>query len=420
MIHIIHVLIYSISFIFLLISCIGVGKTSSEIESNEVNNTIDLAIGFKNIQEVRLSEIADGVTFLPFETTRQSLMGEGQKNLIFDSKFIFYFDKCFDWNGKYFGSIIKKGQGPFEEPEGGELLFKDNHFYSQGSKFIEYDLTGKPTGKVRNLYTARDLSKNNFLRGGSSFSAVGESFIIYDYPTTLYYFNKNFETISSKIVVQTDSDSLPPYIPSIGDNKYVTYFKDNILFYNFINDTIFYVTETSMNPQWIVRFDDQLRLPTQAMLNSNQLIRELQSHIRSGSIENSALINLTDNKHKVIATYETEKYIFFQMTEIIQFAISRGKQPPDPYIIYYNKGTGKTIRVKGRGFVDDLLGMDFFYPQLGVFDEKLITFIWPFELIDYIKDSREIGREVNTQLLSLSKQVKEDDNPILILIHLKK
>ena len=38
----------------------------------------------------------------------------------------------------------------------------------------------------------------------------------------------------------------------------------------------------------------------------------------------------------------------------------------------------------------------------------------------YIKDCREIGREVNTQLLSLSRQVKEDDNPILILVHLKK
>ena len=187
-----------------------------------------------------------------------------------------------------------------------------------------------------------------------------------------------------------------------------------------MNDTIFSVTDTGLEPQWIVRFDDPLRLPMQAMLNINQLISEIPVHIRSGSIENAELIKLTDNKHKVIASYETDKYIFFQMTEIINFAEHRNIPPAEPYVIYYEKITEKTIRVKGKGFEDDLMGMDFFYPQLGIYDEKMITYIWPFESIDCIEECRNRGRKVNPQLLALSKQIKEDDNPVLILVHLKK
>ena len=157
------------------------------------------------------------------------------------------------------------------------------------------------------------------------------------------------------------------------------------------------------------------------MLNSSILLRKaVNGGLSPSALERSELAQLTDHKHKVIAAYETDKYIFFQMTEIIQFAIPRGKQPPDPYIIYYDKETGKTTRVNGKGFVDDILGMEFFYPQLGIFDEKMISFIWPFELFNYIKECRDRGREVNPQLLALSKQVKEDDNPVLILFHLKK
>ena len=165
-------LIYILLFLFLLVGCTGQGKETSE--KVEISNTIDLAAGFDNIQTVKLSEIADSVTFVPFETTSQSLMGVGQRSVMsFSHSYIFYFNMSFDWTGKYWGAIVKRGQGPYEEVEGGgTLLYKDNHFYSKGSKFIEYDMTGKPTGKVRNLYAARESGANDFLRWGTAFSSV--------------------------------------------------------------------------------------------------------------------------------------------------------------------------------------------------------------------------------------------------------
>ena len=91
-----------------LICCSGTRESSSQIEDNGLSNIIDLTAGYRNIQTVRLSEIADSVTFIPFETTRQSVQGQGQKHIILSPSYIFYYSMYYDWNGKYGGTIIKR------------------------------------------------------------------------------------------------------------------------------------------------------------------------------------------------------------------------------------------------------------------------------------------------------------------------
>ena len=401
-------------------SCAGNNNESNKNIhiNNEISKTIDLTVAFENIQTVKLSEMVDSVIFIPFETTRQSLMGQGQRNIKFSPIYIYYYGMYFDWNGKYGGTIIKKGQGPYEEVDGGTLAYNNHHFYSKGAKFIEYDITGKPTGKVRNLYASREFGENDFLRGGIDFSSIEENFVIYNYPSTIYIIDRAFETVYSKVV--TEVDSLLFIADRIGNSKHISYYKDNVLFYNFMNDTIFYVTNSGLNPQWIVSLDDKLKLSTYVHLNIRKLLRDAMLAMGSGnSIENTELIKLTDNKHKVTEVYETESYLFFVMTEIVMLPAPRNKQLTEPYLIYFDKKTGKTIRVN-KGFEDDILGMDFFFPHLGIYDEKLITFIWPFELFEYIEKCNSRGREVNPQLIELSKKIEPDDNPVLILVHLKK
>jgi hypothetical protein len=391
------------------------------------NNIIDIDAGLKNIQTVKLSEIADSVSFLPLETTNESLLGNRISFGAFDfsPSYIFWYNKCFDWSGKFVADIGKRGNGPFEEPEGVQtVLYNDNHFYSKGSKFIEYDNTGIHTGKERNLYVIKNDANGSGLEGilvqGDCFFCTGNHFAVYNYPTDILFFNKkNFETVSTRKVLEVDS--VLSIYHGFGSHKYVTYYQDHILFYNFMNDTIFYVTDRDVAPQWIVSYADQTRLSTNVMLNYGEYLNELMP-IGSVPFEETELIRLTDGKHIVEAVYETDSYLFFRMREVMLFAIPRGKQPeePGPYIIYYNKQTGKTTKVKGGRFVDDLLGMDFFFPRLGIYDEKLITSIWPYKLLDYIEDCQDRGREVNPQLMALSKKINIEDNPILIFIHLIK
>ena len=409
--------IYFAIFVFFIISCTG--KTSTATYIDEISNIIDLTAGLKNIQTVRLSDIADSVTFLPLETTRESLLsGLGSS---FSSQFIFCGNKYFDWNGKYLGSIGSRGNGPFEEYWGVYgMIFSDDHFYTKGSKFIEYDITGKPTGKVRNLYDDSDMnSKTRKFVWGTGLFRVGDHFAIYDYPSTVYFINKNFETISSRVVFK--ADTLPPDFQPVATRAFETRYKDNVIFYNFINDTIFYVKDLDLEPQWIVSFEDPTRLSNEYIINVTMLLYKAVRAVRGGlSYEDTELIRLSNGKHKVTAVYETELYLFFLMTEIVEMPIPRRKQRAEPYIVYYEKRTGNTIRVKGKGFVDDLLGLDFFYPNSDAYDNQLITSVWPHEIHDYIDECKDKGREVNPRLLALSKQVKAEDNPVLIFVHLKK
>ena len=408
--------------LFFFVGCTGRAPTATNI--TEISNIIDLSVGLKNVQTVRLSEIADSVSFLPLETTRRSLLRSNTNGYRFSSSHIFWYNAYFDWTGKYGGSIGIRGNGPLEEPQGVfDVFFTDNHFYSKGSKLVEYDATGKPTRKVRNLYSTSELfaGKNPGIFVNGHFLLTERAhFAIYDYPSSLYFIDKNFETVSSRTIAQVDVFQVLP--GKIGNSEYATNYKGHVLFYNFMNDTIFYVRDTVLEPRWIVHFDDPMRLPLQtiANLNNQDFHGEAIVYTRTGHYEDSKMAQLAENKHMVTTVYETDSHLFFLMTEIIYLAERRNLPPPQPYIVCYEKSTGETFRVKGKGFVDDLLGLDdYYYPQLGIFDGRLISAIWPYELLESINSSKAKGREVNPQLLELSKQVKEDDNPILIFVHLK-
>lgn len=398
-----------IPFLFLLISCTG--RTSNKIDTTEISNVIDLDAGLKNVQTVRLSEIADSVTFLPLETNRGSLLRSSTDGYRFSPSYIFWYNAYFDWTGKYGGFIGRRGNGPLEEPQGAyNVVFVDSCFYSIASKLIEYDKTGTPTRKVKPL------------KGFKIVALVNNNFAIYDFPTTLYFVNRDFETLASKNILEFH-DSLQPINNETSGRQYFTYYQDHVLFYNFVNDTIFYVENNYLDPKWVVHFDDPLSYPDKKILYSdyNRLTGEAVRARIQGNYENSEWAQMTDNKHKVIAVYETESFLFVFLKEVIGFAVGRGIQPPEPYIVYYEKNTGNTAKVKGEGFVDDLLGFNnSFFPTLGIYDDNLISSIWPYELLAYINESKAKGREINPQLLALSKQVKEDDNPILIFVHLKR
>lgn len=49
----------------------------------------------------------------------------------------------------------------------------------------------------------------------------------------------------------------------------------------------------------------------------------------------------------------------------------------------------------------------------------MVDAIWPYELQEFINEEKEKGNTVSPLLLDLMKRVHEDDNPILIIAHLK-
>ena len=65
-------------------------------------------------------------------------------------------------------------------------------------------------------------------------------------------------------------------------------------------------------------------------------------------------------------------------------------------------------------------GKHYFFPSKGIIDEKMIHAVWPFDILDFVKECGDAGRTVNPRLLEFSKTLDPEDNPVLILVHLKR
>jgi len=408
------------SILAIILFCTLVNCKTPVEQSAMTDNIIRLSDAIENMEEVFLSEIADSISYIIIETRSDCLIGGGTPKFTFSPSFIYYYNSCFDWDGKFYRKIGQRGNGPCEDP--GEmisyLLFKDNHFYSKGMKLIEYNNNGRCTKKERGL-SGVDKSRGVFsgLFNAAGFALAGDNFMIFSHPDTVFFLNKDFQFVASRQVLAS-FPAQTRYINTLG-GPFATSFHDTTVFYNFFNDTIFHVTDTDLIPKWIVDLDDKKRVPIELLTRQGELLTSVWEAYQSGRIENSEIVKITDNKFVVKSIYETNRHIFLFWSKMIQFAELRKKEPPIRQVAYYDKSTGKTTAVKGKGFSDDIWGMDYFYPNCGAYVDKLIKAIWPYELHDFIEECQSKGKKIHPKLLELAKKVKPDDNPVLLVAHLK-
>lgn len=64
-------------------------------------------------------------------------------------------------------------------------------------------------------------------------------------------------------------------------------------------------------------------------------------------------------------------------------------------------------------------GLKNFIPLWGACNEKLINIIWPYQIKEFIQEEQAKGQDVEENLIDLMNKIHEDDNPILIIAHLK-
>ena len=405
-----------ISLGFILVNIFAGCRKKMQIEQLTVtDNVIRFSSAIENMQEVLLSEIADSMSYIIMETNNNCLLG-GNPTFTFSPHFIYNYTYCFYWDGKFNTRIGRRGQGPCEDPaeQYYTVLFNDNHFYSKGMKLIEYDSNGRCTGKERSVYGV-DRNKGEFsgLFNATSFSSAGNNFMLFSHPDTVIFLNKDFQFVASRQVLES-FPAQTRYINPIG-GPFATSFHDTTVFYNFFNDTIFHITDTNMISKWIIDLEYDKKVPIDYLSRQGELL----SQAIRGNIENSELIRIADDKIVVRSVYETNRHVFLFWSKTRFFAVPRNKEAPIPQIAFYDKSTGKTISVKGKGFTDDIWGMDYFYPNCGAYVDKLIKSVWPFELHELIDERHSKGEKVHPELLELAKKVKPEDNPVLLIVHLR-
>ena len=404
--------------IVLLCSCKKAIHSYNDIESEDFPIVIQLSEALLNPQkEILLSEFVDSISYIPLETKKESLI-RNYPLYVFTPQNIIYSNYCFDWSGRFLFKVGTLGQGPGEEPAEiiGDLVFCGNNYYTKGQKLIEYDSIGSFTGKELSLYhvdKSKGIINGNFINVEAIYS-FEENLFLYNYPDTLFVMNKDFEIVSKYLIMPWAVGKMPHFTSILGPyNRFMSYYKNDLLFYNYFRDTVFDISTTQFNPKWILNLGN-LKLSDDALYQFNELLGIGEKDYFNGQLDNTPLVKLMDHKYMIYSLNESDKYVFILAKEILAFRQLRHLQGPPLILVYYNKKTKEiksTVRIK-----DDLTGFPNFFPLFGLVGEKMVDVFWPYEHEEWLtKKASTIS-----SLTSFSGRDFSEDNPIVIVAHLKK
>lgn len=125
-----------------------------------------------------------------------------------------------------------------------------------------------------------------------------------------------------------------------------------------------------------------------------------------------------DNKKWVYQVSEGKRYLFLWWLNLKAFS-SAWRGYNESHMALYDKQTGETVAIAGDGLIDDIDNGMTFFPQYGICNNAMVSSVWPFELKEYIQKKAEKGESVSNRLIALADSLDDEENPILIIAHLK-
>ena len=403
---------------------------NSQKQNNKKTSTIDSTIRIgdaieKALPSMKLSEVVDSIVYVPLET--KIYLTNGLLQYV-KPYWCAYPGHLFDAKGKYVKHIGKNGGGPGEEngPWGYMVTYDEKRglFYTQGNKIIQYDRNGKFTGVEKTVrYTSGGI-----VSGGSLADMVTADslYMLVSYPDSVYWMNTNLNIVYSERIPLDSSLHQPDNVRAQAIQYEFSDYDGHTLFYNFFTDCMYTVTDNGLKVRW--KFDmKDLGPDKRAFLNDYityitgmvKISRQAKGDekIKNLLAENSEYAKLVDNKKRILSAYESERYVVMQWMNIIAYEGIRGYSPR--LLAFLDKTNGNTFAISEH-LTDDIDGGKPFELKLGVHNGAMVSWIWPYELKEYIAQQKEKGEWVSEKLVAFADGLKEDDNPVLIMAYLKK
>lgn len=396
-------ILYLLAFSLLLfISCGGKqsDKQSPDMDTqagvSEYPQTILFETGIATEKEVLLSQIARNVKIVPLETKPECLVAKVAKEsirMVGSNLFIPCSEGVLQFtdDGKFVRSVAKRGQGPGEynmiryvasSEASGQVYIMDH------GKILAYSVDG----------TFREESKMPYCW---QFTLLNDStFVGYTYNNTgqkkdkLILVNQQGDTLNAfpQYDQFTISDGLNYYLWGWHD-RYVYSFKGDACCKEYYNDTVFTITPEQLNPRYIMEMG-KYKIPKERRFevlcgNWDEYSEPARAYLRPDFLETSNWVFLPYTTWDVVDT-ETQ-----------------------PQLAIYDKKTKECYKVKDGKIKNDVGGNLPFYPAISIADDVLLYFLEATEFIELAEEDPSLFE--NEQL----KKVKEDDNPILMIVHLK-
>lgn len=418
-----------------LISCnSGVDKRDSSLGYTVIDVGSDVSKG----RVVDISEIASNITYIPLESNAESFIGRAPV-VFFENERIYVKSsgafKVFDKSGKYLFTFDRRGRGPEEyinsqpKVEKGTGNFYADHSKGGGNYVIKsYSRDGNylkeipiPSVQSRYLYLNKSIPNcyafrvsSDTLPGipGIQIDVDEISNILIDSLSNIIGYVPNVP-VDSRLVLNVNREKTPPkgkqFLNPLNDNSIIQalhFFKDTIRIYDFYTDTIFsFVDNSRLIPRYVMDYGKYTPSKIyQNQVSGNLITLDYQFYYETDKF---LLLNflLRDYAHEPF--YGKKSYFHVKEREIT-----------DAYG-YYNKETNKFTFLNHPkecmpGFRDDIAEGPPFVPTYLSYDNYMITLCFAHTLIEYASNN-----EVSDPLRKIIDALKDDSNPIAILVKLK-
>ena len=361
---------------------------------------LDIISSIDNKTNLKISDIASEVSYLPLETTEDNLIQEIQK-VVFTENFIFVADENglyqFTDRGEFIRQIGSLGRGPGEHSVIMNFAVneKADIVIVQGTySIVEYDLEGNYVKNIRRL--------------------PGQEFEFIDQDRIVFYKANNINSPVNLIITSLDLEPVRKFYnlnPKAATNYSLSgaplyNFKDHLYFKEHWNDTLFCIQDSVLIPH-IIFNESELLLDKNFEIKSSGSVPDLVSQLEK--VENKLM---TDN------ILESERFVFISYRQGMNPRTHR-------YVrVLFDKDNSIACCLNNGEFINDIDGGLDFYPQLIADSRVLVHWLDAYSLKAHIASpdfATSVSEETSmrNKLEILGSSLKDTDNPVLMLVELK-
>ena len=391
-------------------------KKSGNTETEQIMpypHTINMSEALQNKTKLKLSDIADSINYIVLAKDKSVLIGNAGKIQMNDRNIFVKSENLimrFDLSGKFLNYFGKIGRGPEEYLPGSpysttpgfekvmvlrSMMYDYLTYYTNGD-YIEKKEISYP----RNLFDFTCISDSTVLMTfwflGSFmkeevFKEMSAVAGIYDMEGNPIKFIEH--PLKNKSISKSDLKRV------VSQNPTFTYF-DNRVVLSLEGDTIYEITKDSIFPGFIFSWGH---------LPHKNSIEEI--YFRQSEPSNNA-------------TY------FGSLLETSKKAYIHGKNMDEYYLIEYDKVTGHnrsmSVDIRNSGFNNDLDGGENYFPywtdrsgSVWIFVEDAFSFKQKHS-DDFLSGSSAKYPHLKEKLKNFRDNLRQDDNPVLKIVYLKK
>ncbi|MCG8308456.1 MAG: 6-bladed beta-propeller [Cytophagales bacterium] len=345
---------------------------------------------------LKASFFADTVIYIPLETTNESLIQTIRKQIWVGDSIILINNRfnllMFLRSGEFVRKIGKRGKGPGENQSifCFDILRDTIHLSSSGKRsLIRYTMDGDFCDEIQfngqpfyfNSTTNNEFAWYNFSKG------------------EIYVYNEDLNRADTIVIEHGVTEGRYKFVHYSRHMPYFQKTATGLLFNNYLSDTVWAITKGEKEPAFILNMNDKL-LPW-----------EKQVEFCEGDFKKWQQIA---KSYEIVHLIPFSRYIIIFQKHWIEKSFSA--------IYLQNRLTREIERYNTSFIYDDMVG----WQKLSNFiftgsTDFLVAVIYPHELQEDLNSNRENIKERAPPIwLNQMKSIDENDNPILVLIKVKK